>query len=163
MHIITQENAADANAAIRDILFLFKELADGSAGFGHAVDHELRFDPLRFVDAEVDPTFGWRDIDLLRSGSAVAMLCHVYDWWLEESGLAGPHTAHIQQALDEGRLRRFPDIEAVLREAFRRGDIPIRDPWFDEAVVPVYRNHVLAYFRRLSTQDAARTWLPHIR
>ena len=162
MHVITKENYEEANQAIRDILFLFKELADGYHGFGHAADYGLRFDPLKFVDAELGPRFGWGDLDLLRSGSAVAMLCYVYDWWLEESGLNGEHTAGIREALESGRLGRFPDIEAVLREAFRRNEIPIDDPWFEEAVVPVYRNHVLAYFRRLSTQDRARKWLPHI-
>ena len=50
MHVITKENYEEANQAIRDILFLFKELADGYHGFGHAADYGLRFHPLKFLD-----------------------------------------------------------------------------------------------------------------
>jgi hypothetical protein len=39
-------------------------------------------------------------------------------------------------------------------EALRRDKMPLEDRWFENAVQPIYRKHVVAYFRRLSEMDA---------
>lgn len=155
MEIITPDNVPEAEAAIREILLLYVNMAEGYSGFGHAVDYNVRLDPLRFVDAEMDTRGGGAlaDLDLLRTGSAIAALCFLYDWWAEEQEVDNPQTQDIKKALAEGRFRHLPDIEAVIAEAFRRDLMPLDDPWFDDAVVPIYRRHVIGFFKRLSLCD----------
>jgi hypothetical protein len=119
-----------------------------------ARDIALRFDPLKFVDADLSPDVVWVDIDLLRSGSAVAVLASLYDLWCEVEAVDVPHRNRLQkEAIEAGRLHHSPDIEAVAREALRRDRMPLEDPWFEEVVQPIYRKHVLGYFRRLSEMD----------
>jgi hypothetical protein len=154
MHIITGDNYEAATDAVRDILLMYEEMASDYEGFGHAADVYVRFDPLMFVDAEIDGKAYYIDLDLLRSGSAVAILCAFYDLWCEEQGLANhPRTKRYQAALEAGRLRRFPDIESVIRAAIERDVMILEDCWFDEAVVPIYRKYVLALFARLAAVD----------
>ncbi len=152
MQIITPDNDTEAQLALREILMLYVNLAEEFSGFGHAVDANIRLDPLQFVDAEME-TRGyapWLDLALLRTGSAIAALCLLYDWWAEEQAVDNSQTQGIKQALAEGRFRHAPDVEAVIAEAFRRNVMPIEDTWFEDAVAPIYRTHVLGYFRRLS-------------
>lgn len=155
MHVINSENYHEAEDAVRDILMLYVDLADATAGFGHAAGVYVRFDPLKFVDTEGDGTPNhYVDLDLLRAGSAVAMVCAFYDLWNEDQHLQGhPLSKRYEAALNEGRLSAFPDIEEVLRAAIRRDYMPIDDPWFEEAVVPIYRKYVLGFFRRLGSLD----------
>ncbi len=133
----------------------YVDLAHATAGFGHNADVYVRFDPLKFVDAEADdPGTHYVDLELLRSGSAVAILCAFYNIWTEEQELDGhPLTMRFQAAVDEGRLSRFPDIEGVIVEAIRRNGAPIEDLWIEDAVAPIYRKYVLSLFARLAERD----------
>ena len=155
MHIINAGNYHEAANAVRDILMMYVDLAHATAGFGHNADVDVRFDPLKFVDAETnDPDTHYVDLDLLRSGSAVAILCAFYNIWTEEQSIDGhPLTKRFQAAVDEGRLGRFPDIEGVIVEAVRRNGAPIEDLWIEDAVAPIYRKYVLGFFAGLSERD----------
>lgn len=156
MHIITADNYHEADDAVRDILMMYVDLADATAGFGHNADANIRFDPFTFVDAEVEggDRYHYVDIDLLRAGSAIAILCAFYDVWIEEQKLKQhPLTKRFQAAVDEKRLRRFSDIEGVITEAIARNHAPIEDQWIEKAVGPIYRKYVLSFFARLAKQD----------
>ena len=154
MHIITGDNYEAAIDAIRDILLMYETLTSDYGGFGHAADVYVRFDPLMFVDAETDETAFHVDMDLLRPGSAIAILCAFYDLWCEEQGLdAHPRTKRFQEALEAGRLRQFPDIETVLKAAIERDFMPLEDSWFDDEVAPIYRKYVLGHFAYLASRD----------
>lgn len=154
VHIITSDNYEAATDAVRDILLMYQEMASNYQGFGHAADIYVRFDPLMFVDARSDEQAYYTDLNLLRSGSAVAMLCAFYDVWCEEQGLDDhPRTKRYQDALEAGRFKLFPDIEAVIQTAIERDVMPLEDCWFEEAVVPIYRKYVLGLFARLATLD----------
>jgi len=158
MHIIGIQNYQKAEDAVRDILMMYVDLADATAGFGHNADVYVRFDPLKFVDAEADDGgSSYVDLELLRSGSAIAILCAFYDAWIEEQKLEGhPLTKRFQDAIEAGRLNRFPDIEGVILEAIRRNCAPIEDQWMDDAVRPIYRKYVIGYFARLARQDRSK-------
>jgi len=152
-HQITLENYDEAQEAVRDILMLYVDMAESYSGFGHAVDVNVRFDPLKYVDAEVVVPEGYAppvDIDLLRTGSAIAALCYLYDLWCEFDMVDVPSGSAIKTGVEAGRLSLVPDVEAVAREALRRNKMPQDDPWFDEAVEPIYERHVIGYFERLS-------------
>jgi hypothetical protein len=153
VHVITSDNYEEATDAARDILLMYYELAYGSAGFSHAVDYTIRFDPLKFVDADRERPLGGVPLDLLHEGAAVAILCFFYDLWCEEQHLSGPHTKVYEEALNAGRLKAFPDIERVIREAISRGYMPMDDEWFEGAVAPIYRKYVLGLFQRLAASD----------
>lgn len=155
MHVIGGENYLEAAEAIRDILMLYVDLTDTTAGFGHNADVHIRFDPIKFVDAEVKTDgYYYVDLDLLRAGSAIAIVCVFYDLWSEEQPLSGNSmSARYEIALSNGRLARFPDIETVLREAIARNQMPLDDPWFERALIPIYRKYVLEFFARLASTD----------
>ena len=155
MHIINGENYGEANDAVRDILMMYVDMAGSYSGFGHASDVYIRFDPLRFVDAEVAKDgYHYVDLDLLRAGSAIAVLCAFYDLWCEEQPLADHmRTSEYQAAIAAGRFARFPDVEAVIREAIARNTMPLDDPWLEEAVAPIYRKYVTSLFAELSRSD----------
>lgn len=109
---------------------------------------------MQFIDAETDQKAHYVDLNLLRAGSAIATLFQYYNRWGEEQGLAAnAYLAKFQAALDEGRFGLFPDIEEVIRAAVARDPIPLDDPWFDEAVVPIYRKYVIGLFGRLAASD----------
>lgn len=154
--VITSAQADEAQEAIRDILLLYVDMAESYAGFGHAVDCNLRFDPLRFVDATLDTPPGYApvvDLDLLHNGAAVAVLCALYDEWCEFETVTG---GRYREAILAGRLSATPDIEQVARTALDRGAIPLEDPWFDAVVEPIYRKYVVGYFARLAGRERGR-------
>jgi hypothetical protein len=155
MHVIGKHNSEEAGDAIRDILMMYVDLAEATAGFGHNADVYVRFDPIKFVDAEVEEDGYYHvDLELLRSGSAIAILCALYNAWTEEQKLEGhPLTKRFKAAVDAGRFCRFPDIEGVILEAIRRDCAPIEDQWLDDAVRPIYQKYVIGYFARLARQD----------
>lgn len=155
MRLINHTNYLEAEEAVRDILMMYVDLADHTAGFGHAADIYIRFDPFEFIDAEIEGEgYYYVDLDLLRSGSAIAILCGLYDLWCEGQQLVGgPLSTRLELALTGGRLSRFPDIEEVIREAILRREMTLDDPWFDTAVAPIYRKYVLSFFGRLASSD----------
>lgn len=155
MYIINSGNYEKAADAVRDILMMYVDLADSTAGFGHNADVYIRFDPLMFIDAEVEESGSYYvDLELLRAGSAIALLCAFYNVWVEEHELEGhPMTNRFRVAVEEGRLSRFPDIEGVISEAIRRNCAPLEDQWIEEAVAPLYRKYVVGFFARLAAQD----------
>jgi hypothetical protein len=154
--LINHSNYLKAEDAIRDILMMYVDLVDATAGFGHNADVYIRFDPLEYVDAAIEgDEYHYLDIDLLRSGSAIAILCGFYDLWLEGQSLVGnPWSDRVELALAQGRLSRFSGIEAVVREAIHRRKMPLDDPWFDGALAPIYREFVVSFFSRLASSSA---------
>ncbi len=155
MHVIGKHNYDEATDAIRDILMTYVDLVEHTAGFSHNADVYVRFDPIKFVDADVeDEGVYYVDLDLLRAGSAIAILCAFYNIWSEEQELDGhPLTRDFQAAVGEGRLARFPDIEGVITEAILRNGSSLEDQWMNEAVAPIYRKYVLGFFARLAKED----------
>lgn len=104
VHSITRENYSEALDAIGDILLLHVDMAEPYSGFGHAADINVRFDPLKFVDAELINPAGYAplvDLGLLRTGSAVAILCSLYDEWCEFEAVVG---RRFKDAIQAGRL-----------------------------------------------------------
>ena len=150
-HVITGANYEEAQDAIRDILMMYVEVAaDGL--FTHNCDHVLRFDPLKFVDAIQDkPTYRYVDVDLLRTGSALAIVAAFFNGWSEYQKVwAWNDTDRFRAAIAQGRLRHLPDIEDVLTELFTGRHTDESDPWFDDATAQLCERHVRSYFRQLT-------------
>jgi len=147
-HVITQDNRTEAADAVRDILLMYADLAlDGV--LTHNAEWPIRFDPLKFVDAVQDSAdYYYVDVDLLRTGSAMAM---VATFWNEQQGtFAGAKTEAYAAAIQDGRLRQIPDIEAVIVEFLKGEHSALQDPWFDQAGARLCEVHVRNYFRCLA-------------
>lgn len=153
MRTLTLHDYREASQALRDILFLYVEMAESYAGFGHAVDRGT-FDPYQYLDAEADPSFKSSfsvDIDVLRQGAVIAILCRLYDIWCDVEDLNDASTSAIRVALAHGRFWRFPEVDQLLTEAFERNP-PFEDPWLDETLKPIYRTYVAEYFSTLGSR-----------
>ena len=80
--IINNETMYEAHDTIREIVMLYVGLAE-EGRFMHNLDAEGRLDCLRFIDAEADSKAYWCDMELLRTGSAIAPLCILVTRWEE--------------------------------------------------------------------------------
>jgi len=150
MHVVTQENSRGAVDAVRDILLMYVNVAED--GFiAHNADWPIRFDPLMYVDAVQDhaQTF-YVDMDLLRAGSALAMVARYFSAWSEALGVhAWKDTERYAAAVAAGRLAHLPGIEAVLVEHLSGRHAAPDDPWFDQVTPALCETCVRRYFRRL--------------
>ncbi|WP_407540887.1 hypothetical protein Q0M94_05735 [Deinococcus radiomollis] len=150
MYLVTDDNLYEAQDALRDIIYMYFNMIEHQNGFFHATDTGS-FDPFIYLDAENHPTSGQlmpADINLLHAGSALAILCGLYDIWNEHENLQIPYADRVQKAVLDGRFSHLPDIEALLRELFER-NIDWQDFWLHEALPPVYSKYVVGFFKQL--------------
>jgi hypothetical protein len=138
--IADAETAKRAQDAIRDILYLYRELV----AYGGVVgDHTIgSFDPWEFVRAAAYG--GWaidEDLKLLHEGSAVALLCDLLDE-MEQRG-SEMEMDRFRQGLEAGLLDHLPLAKEALRAGLKGPDA-VR-----EAAGPVYREYVLGYLSTL--------------
>lgn len=154
MHVLNQENFQRATDAVRDILVMYVNLAE-EGRILHNADWAIRFDPLLYVDAVQDSERSYYvDMDLLRTGSALAMVARYFSAWSEEQGVhAGKDTELYAAAVAAGRLAHLPAIEAVLVEHLSGRHAAPVDPWFDEVTPSLCETYVQSYFRRLASGD----------
>ena len=100
------EDFGQAEQAIRDILFLYRELTDYNGIVG---DHDTgTFKPWRFLNCSLDDGYGGAETEkLLHEGAAVALLSELIDWWTQGSGSG---IDAYRAAVDQ---RRFDDLPAA--------------------------------------------------
>lgn len=152
MHIVTIHNYSESHQALRDILFMYVDLAENS-GFAHAIDTGI-FDPFQFIDAivEVAPEYASPvDIDLLRQGSAISVLCTLYNMWSEfdSVNLECLWSERLHTAITQARFAYCPDVEQLLIETFERNP-GYGDTWLEEQLKPIYKKYVADYFTQLA-------------
>ena len=148
--IIDKEDFDEVTDAIRDILMLCYELAH-EGRFAHGIDAEGRLDCLRFVDAEAASGTHRFDVELLRTGSAIALPCILVTRWedMEEPG-AFHLEPRYREAVGQGRLHHTPDVEALIRSVLDREKVGPDEPWLREGLDAVLRTHVCGFVRRLA-------------
>ena len=146
--IIRSENLTDRDelqSALRDILFLFWDMALSYQGFGQGVDTGS-FDVFRFLDAEADNPALEGGIELARIGAGIALLCRLADQ-MEEAGTGDLEDSDLRlrtrEALSSGCLDDRPEmrlaVEAVLKD----------ETAFREMLPDIYAEYVKGYLRRL--------------
>ncbi len=147
---ITGDNYQLAYDAIRDILFMYVDMAESYKGFGHNIDTGC-FSPLEFVDAPIyepkDSTFGI-DISLLQSGSAIALLCDLSDVWDEFGTLDVTSHSSILKTKGAYEIGRFSHLSQI-QQAFSLG-FGLDEEAFREQLSVVYRTYVCSYFSDLA-------------
>lgn len=153
MHIVTWDTVEEFNQAGRDVLMMFVDIAEQG---GRLTDANIwiRFDPLKFVDADQDGKGVYGDFGLVRTGSALAILCDFYDRWEEDQPLVDEATKPFVAAIHDGRLSRFADIADTVTDALKREATHTLSPWFNQAVRPIYQRYVQSYFAKLAAVDA---------
>ena len=130
----------EAEQAIRDILFLYRELTDY---FGIVGDHDSgTFKPWTFLDCSVEDGYGDADTEkLLHEGAAVALLSEMIDWWTQGSG---SNIQTYRAAVDQGRFDHLPTARTAVVAGLDG----------EEAMIPhldaVYEEYVLGYFATLA-------------
>ena len=135
-----------AEAAIRDILFLYRDLTDYEGIVG---DHDTgTFEAWTFLNCSLDEGYGGAETEkLLHQGAAVALLSLMIDWWTQGSGSG---IATYRSALEQGRFDHVPTARAAVKAGLEG----------EEAMIPhldaVYEEYVLAYFAQLSRAKRAR-------
>ncbi|HEX4964635.1 MAG TPA: hypothetical protein VF173_27735 [Thermoanaerobaculia bacterium] len=146
---ITVETLTYAEAAIRDILYLYVDMVESYGGFGHNLDTGS-FSPLAFIDSKVLPPPGYDlgvNEELLHAGSSIALLCTISDC-RDENGSATvgwPIIKNAKEAFDAGRFKHLPEIQRAFELGFA-GD----EDLFREQLVKVYQHYVRGYFAKLS-------------
>ncbi len=90
-------------------------------------------------------------MELLRTGSAIALLCILVTRWEE---MDRPGQLYLQpeyvEAVAQGRLHHTPDVEAPIRSVLERDEVDLDEPWLREGLDSVLRTHVRGFFRRLA-------------
>jgi hypothetical protein len=149
MHIITWENVEEFNQAWRDVLMMFADIAEEGGRLSDA-NFWIRFDPLKFVDVIDDGQGTYGNLELVRTGAALSILCDFYDRFEEERPLLDDVTSPFVTAIHEGKLSSYADIGNIVIEALAREKANTLSPWFNKSVYPVYQKYVQSYFTRLS-------------
>jgi hypothetical protein len=142
VHISDASTSQQAREAIRDILYLYRELTfyEGIQG-----DHDTgSFDPWTFLQGTAYG--GWvteDDLKLLHEGSAVALVCDLIDEIEQRAG----DTERYSSELRAGAFDDHPPAKAAVLAGVESG----RDALLS-AVAPVYQKYVQTYFANLVSQ-----------
>lgn len=148
IHYIDEDNFTEAIQAIRDILFLYHDAITGYRGFGHNL-HTGTFDPFRYVTALLAEPPGVSlaiDIELIHEGSAVALLCHLSDYWDETSGESiesGHFAGRIKKELSDGVFDFVPLAKEAVEAAFEN------ETKFQNCLQKVYIEYIEGYYRTI--------------
>ena len=145
---VSIDTIAKANAAVRDILFLFVDMLESYAGFGHGLDTGS-FWPFDFLDSRrvlADEDSLEINLDLLHSGSGVAVLCAISDSWDEcqSANLQLPVLKAADQALASGRFHHIHEIELAVRLGLGSDELAFR-----RQLPIVHERYVVSYFLKL--------------
>lgn len=138
-----------AQEAIRDILFMYKTLVDYSGLFEDFGAEDGLFDPAIYVDCGAENLgIDESDAKLLHEGSAIKLICAVFQAW-GQGGYSSERdtycTMKAKTLLAQGRLKHIPDLEHVLNTALMS---------YDEGKKlsnKIYKKYVLAYFEKLAS------------
>ena len=146
------QDGLEAQQAMRDILFMYFDLAESYRGFGHGIDTGT-FDAFKYLEVEAEPLRGFTvDIDLLWQGSAIALLCGLYDHWVEHEDVshASPWLNRLRRFVSDGRFLHCEDVGTLIAEAFERNP-GLHDPFLDQRSQLIYQKYVAGSFARLGT------------
>jgi hypothetical protein len=136
------EDFGEARNAIRDILFLYRDLTDYN---GISGDHDTgTFKPWKFLDCSVDDGYGGPETEkLLHQGAAVALLCEMIDWWMLGS-VSDSDIDTYRAAMEQGRFDHLPTARVAVAAGLEGEEAMIA------RLDAVYEEYVLAYFAHLS-------------
>lgn len=132
--------------AIKDILYMYKVLSDYSGLYDDFGTEDGQFEPSTFIDCNsADYGIDEEDVKLLHEGSAIKLICSVYQAW-SQGGYPEIEPASVALAkslLNEGKLHHIPDLERVLEIALT--SINEAQPYFKV----VYEKYVIGYLKSL--------------
>lgn len=134
--------------AIRHILFMYRDMAESYDGFGHNIDTGLgRFDAPAILDLPDDADLPSSELELLRTGAAIALLCDLSDAWDEEGDASGTHLRLItaRLVLQSGGFGQYPEIAKAFELGFGKDETAFR-----QQLSVVYARYVRGYFARLA-------------
>ncbi len=150
-HIIDDSNYPSAEAAIRDILFMYTDMIQSYSGFGHNIDTG-DFDPFLYLDSILVDRPGTSlelDLPLLHQGSAVAILCVASNHWDECAAPPDPNSkwgSRFCQAIEQGRYSHLHVAKVAAEAALTSENI------FRDRLSTVYEEYVVHWLSELLDQ-----------
>ena len=115
---INEFTSVIAQDAMRDILYMYWNLASSWGGFGHNVETG-RFNQYLCIDATLEDT-GWSevaDLKILHEGSAIKLLCFLSDHLDEREEPPSPLSwfgQRLRDLLNLGRLDHLPEAKIAI-------------------------------------------------
>ena len=148
---INEHNYQVANEAIKNILYMYVDLIESYSGFGHGIETG-DFDPysyLSLIDTTINEPEGYTfgiNANLLKTGSAIALLCMLSDSWdeFETCNSDWDILNDTKKAFIENRFKHMPDIHQAFELGFGESEDEFR-----KQLRIVYENHVVEYFKYL--------------
>ncbi len=140
------EKYKKANEAIRDILFMYRELINYSGLFDDFGTEDGLFNPSIYVDCSTkELSIHEDDAKLLHEGSAIKLICSVFQAWGQEGYPERDCQSVIvaKNLLEKGRLKHIPELEGVLKISLVSYDKA------NEFSNEIYKKYVLGYFKKL--------------
>jgi hypothetical protein len=146
------EEWQQARDAIRDILYLYWDLAYNYGGFPG--DHDTgTFKPWDFLDCTVEEGYGGADAEqLLHQGAAVALLSWLMDWW--DQGWPAGDPATYRAALEAGRFEHLPAARAAVVAGLDGPDS------MDPFLAVVFEDYVRTFLETLSRPPESNLFRP---
>jgi hypothetical protein len=159
IHYITKENHLEAKQATRAILHIYNEAITSYGNFGlNFITDE--FDAFKYIQCQVDITTGQPfglDLNLLHQGSAVALLCRLYQFsckFNEKHFIKEAIAEKIIGYLHGGAFDSLPLAKDAALSAFEDRDI------FKAKLRIIYEEYILGYYRKITSyQDEAHPLL----
>jgi hypothetical protein len=115
---INEFTSVIAQDAMRDILYMYWDLASSWGGFGHNVETG-RFNQYLCIDATLEDS-GWSsvaDLAILHEGSAIKLLCFLSDLLDEQEespSIASWLGQRLRNLLAQGRLDHLPEAKLAI-------------------------------------------------
>lgn len=144
---LNYEKFVKANEAIKDILFMYRELVNYSDLFDDFGIEDGSFEPSIYVDCNAEELgINQDDVKLLHEGAAIKLICSVFQAWGQgDYPNSEPHSVMIaKKLLEKERLKHIPELEHVLKTVLISSDKA------RESSKEIYKNYVLGYFKKLA-------------
>lgn len=140
------DNFNKASEAIRDVLFMYKTLIEYSGLYDDFGSEDGKFEPEIFIDCKAsDYCIGEDDARLLHEGSAIKLICSVFQAW-SQGGYPVSYSQAAEKArniLENGSISHMPELETTLKVAL--SSCEDAQPHFKV----VYEKYVKSYFKSL--------------
>ena len=139
-------NLEKANEAIRDILFMYRELTNYAGLFDDFGSEDGVFDPEHYINyVDTSECLSEEDLDLLHHGSAIKIICGVLQSW-SQGGYperASYYTILAQKLLDNKQLDHIDELRNMLALCLES------ETKFNQYRKNIYHNYVIGYFKKL--------------
>ncbi|GAB5405028.1 MAG: hypothetical protein Aurels2KO_32590 [Aureliella sp.] len=154
---INETNYLDADSAVSDILFMFRDMITSYRGFARNIASGS-YDTVAYMKVEIVQPAGVTyslDQELLETNAGIACLCSLVNAWDEGDHRLVPqhlYFTRVRNALDHGAAAKYQPIRLALTAGLQKNDE------MRTLLPPVYETYVVGYLQKL-INDATKPWI----